>query len=226
MNENPQSTLLFFDINGTLIVRDDRTDIPYSNAINTLLQTTNAMEGVDTSARSDKDVFIEVLQRKNKAFSEELWKTFLTLYQKELEGFYNSDVWRANADAVPFIHALYQKGYVLALISGELAIGAEFKLKKIGVWDCFVTGGFGEDGLRRFDIADTALRKIKEVTQTNFVSMYVIGDTILDIQTARHLNAKSIAITTGSHSREKLLTEKPDYCIDSFCEIKDLFFSV
>ncbi len=223
MSSMIENTLLLFDINGTLITRDERTDIPYSNAMNTVLGTTNAMSGVDTSARSDKDVFIEVLQRHGKKFDDLLWDTFLTRYRTQLEHFYDTDVWRANADAVPFVRALHQKGYTLALISGELAIGAEFKLKKIGIWDCFIAGGFGEDGLRRFDIADTSLRKVKKASEKDFSSLYVLGDTILDIQTARHLNAKSIAITTGSHSREKLMAEKPDYCIDKFEEIHSLF---
>ena len=66
--------------------------------------------------------------------------------------------------------------------------------------------------------------KVKKLTNKSYDQLYVIGDTVLDIQTARHLGAKSIAIATGSHSREKLLTENPDYCIDRFNEVRHLFF--
>jgi len=217
------NTLIFFDINGTLITRDERTDIPYSNAVNELLGTTDAMADVDTSARSDKDVFMEVLERHSQSFTEKRWQVFLTLYREQLDLFASTDVWRENADAVPFVRALKEKIYRLALISGELAIGAEYKLKKIGIWDCFLTGGFGEDGLRRFAIADKAYEKVKEKVKTPFDAIYVIGDTVLDIHTARHLSATSIAITTGSHSREKLLGEKPDFCIDRFAELNEQF---
>jgi len=82
-------------------------------------------------------------------------------------------------------------------------------------------GGFGEDGLRRFEIADEALRKADKLCE--YDKLIVIGDTLLDIQTARHLNAEVISITTGSHSREKLQTLNPDYLIDKFDEIKDKF---
>ena len=217
------NALLFFDINGTLIERDARTDLPYSNALNRLLGTDNAMDGVDTSARSDKDVFMEVLQKKGISFDDDTWQKFLKLYGSELELFKNTDVWRANADSTDFVRALYDSGYTMALITGELSMGAECKLRKTGIWNCFLTGGYGEDGLKRFDIADRALTRVRALTSSSYDSLFVIGDTVLDVRTARHLGAKSIAITTGSHSREKLLAENPDYCIDRFRELAGLF---
>lgn len=216
-------SLIFFDINGTIIKRDERTDIPYQNAINLFLDIQNAMTGVDTSARSDKDVFIEVLDKFDQDFTEEKWISFLKLYEEQLEDFKTTDVWRENADALAFIEKLSKTDHKLSLISGELRIGAQYKLEKIGVWKYFPTGGFGEDGLRRFDIADIALIKAKELYGNTYDNIFVIGDTCLDIRTARHLGAKVISITTGSHSREKLMGESPDYIIDSFKEIENLF---
>lgn len=217
------ASLIFFDINGTIIKRDERTDIPYQNAIDTFLNTQNAMAGVDTSARSDKDVFMEVINKLGQSFTEEKWLKFLDLYEQELEGFKSTDVWRENADALSFIEKLSKTNHKLSLITGELSIGAQYKLEKIGVWKYFPTGGFGEDGLRRFDIADTALEKAKNLYGNTYDNIFVIGDTCLDIRTARHLGAKVISITTGSHSKEKLEGENPDYIIDFFKEIENLF---
>lgn len=215
--------LIFFDINGTLIKRDERTDIPYSNAVNALLGVSRAMEGVDTSARSDRDVLIEVLERHGQKYSPKKWDEFMELYAEELTVFAKTDVWRASADAVPFVRALRSRGWPMALITGELSLGARCKLEKIGLWNCFLTGGYGEDGLKRFDIADTALRRAREITGREFDTLYVIGDTVLDIETAAHLGAVSIAVTTGSHSRERLLASNPDHCVDRFSELENLF---
>jgi len=214
-------TLVFFDINGTIIKRDSRTDVPFSQAVDEFFNIENGMDGVDTTARSDKDVLMEVLENFNIPFSENLWKGFLGKYERKLEEFKKTDVWRENADAVKFIKKLHEKGYLLSLISGELSVGAKYKLEKIGVWKYFPTGGFGEDGLRRFDIADSALSKALEHYKENPEKIVVIGDTVLDIQTARHLGAKVISITTGSHSREKLEGESPDFIVDRFSELKD-----
>ena len=215
--------LIFFDINGTIIKRDDRTDLPFTFAINNLLGIKDAMVGVDTTARSDQDVFIEVLEKQGKVFSEVLWQKFLALYEVQLNEFYESDVWRENADACGFIKKLHDKGYYLSLITGELKIGAAFKLKKLGLWKYFKAGGFGEDGLKRFDIADAAKRKADLILPTDYQACYVIGDTVLDIQTARHLKAKVISIATGSHSMEQLKVHKPDFLIHKFSEIENLF---
>jgi phosphoglycolate phosphatase-like HAD superfamily hydrolase len=214
-----KNVAVFFDINGTIIKRDSRTDIPFAEAVDEFLNIEDGMEGVDTSARSDKDVFMEVLENNKKEFSEELWNDFLKVYESKLEKFKDTDVWRLNEDADEYIKKLYYEGYTLCLISGELSIGAKYKLEKLGLWKYFITGGFGEDGLKRFEIADSALKKAKEERNTEFAEMYVIGDTVLDIKTARHLGAKVISITTGSHSREKLEKENPDWIIDKFSDI-------
>ncbi len=210
-----------FDINGTLIKRDSRTDLPFEHAVNQLLNITNALEGVNTSARSDKDVLMEILQKHGFEFSESLWQEFLVLYRKQLEAFKDTDVWRENSTAVSFVKSLQEKGYPMVLITGELSIGAEYKLSKLGIWNCFATGGYGEDGLKRFDIAETALRKAKEHYGTDFEDITIIGDTILDIKTARHLGAKVISITTGSNTRDELAEHEPDMIIDGFEEVGD-----
>jgi len=213
--------LIFFDINGTIVKRDSRTDLPYYKAIDILLQTENAMDGVNNSARSDKDVFIEVLGKYNQEFSEDKWTSFLKLYEEQLKKFKTTDVWRENVDAVSFIEKLSRTEHKIALITGELSIGAQYKLEKLGVWKYFETGGFGEDGLRRFDIASSSLEKAKELFGSDFDEIIVIGDTILDIKTARHIGAKIISITTGSNTREELEEENPDHIIDNFKEIED-----
>lgn len=217
------TALIFFDINGTVIKRDSRTDIPYGKAIDIYLGLENGMDGVNTSARSDKDVFMEVLEKTDKAFSDDLWKGFMAEYTKQLELFKTTDVWRENADACSFIEKLSKTDHKLSMITGELKIGAEYKLEKIGVWQYFPTGGFGEDGLRRFDIADTAFEKAKALYGDTHDEIFIIGDTLLDIKTARHLGAKVISITTGSNSREELAELNPDYIIDRFEEIEELF---
>lgn len=216
-------SLIFFDINGTIIKRDSRTDLPYEYAVNKLINSDNSMKGINTSARSDKDVFYEVLSNFNIEFSENLWDQFLILYKEQLEIFTDSDVWRENADAIQFIKKLSKTSHLLSMITGELSIGAKYKLKKLGIWKYFNTGGFGEDGLKRFDIADSAYEKAVKLYGNSFDNIYVIGDTLLDIKTAKHLNAKIISIATGSNTWNELKKLSPDYLINEFKEIEYLF---
>lgn len=214
-----KNTLIFFDVNGTIIKRDARTDIPFADAIDIFFDISGGMNGVYTSARSDKDVFLEICTKNNLEFSNNMFEKFLIVYEKQLKRNFTTDVWRENSTAVSYIKYLFEKGYILSLITGELEIGARYKLEKLGVWKYFDTGGFGEDGLKRFDIADTAFRKVHKKYDRNFSKIYVIGDTILDIKTARHLNAKIISISTGSNTKAELKAENPDFLIDSFDEL-------
>lgn len=217
------ATLIFFDINGTLIKRDSRTDLPYTYALNELLSIENSMDGINTSARSDKDVFMEALEKQGLAFSEKLWKDFLGLYQKQLALFKVSDVWRENVDAIAFVDKISQLYPHLSLITGELSMGAEYKLEKLGIWRHFPTGGFGEDDLTRFGIADRALEKAIAHYGQTFDQLVIIGDTLLDIKTARHLGAKVVSITTGSNTREELAELEPDMIIDRFEDLGEDF---
>ena len=214
--------LIFFDINGTLIKRDNRTDLPYEKAVNKCLNINNGLSGVNTSARSDKDVFMEVLSNNNMVFTDELWVKFLKIYETYLEEYKKTDVWRANVDAVDFVRFLYKKKYPLFLITGELSVGAKYKLEKIGIWKYFISGGFGEDGLERFQIADTALKKAGKI-YPDYEESIIIGDTILDIKTARHINSEVISITTGSNTKEELEVHNPDHIVGNFSEIKHIF---
>lgn len=208
--------IVFFDINGTLIERDSRTDLPFMDAIDDTLGIKDALVGVNTAARSDQDVFMEVLNRYNVAFTDALWAKLLENYVIRLEAYKDSDIWRENVDAISCVHFLHDKNIPLALITGELSLGAQYKLEKLGIWQYFATGGFGEDGLHRFDIAKAALKKANVFFGKAFDEVYVVGDTLLDIDTARHIGAKIISIDTGANTRDELASKNPDYIISRY----------
>ncbi len=208
--------LVLFDINGTLITRDSRTDIPYANALDEVLAVTGAMTGVNTAARSDQDVFLEVLERLGRTFSRELWIDFMTVYEKHLDRHRESDIWRSNLDSADYVRYLAGKNIPLALVSGELRIGARYKLEKIGLWRYFPVGGFGEDGLVRRAIAEKALAKAQDHFKEVFQDIWVVGDTVLDIETARHLGGRVISLAGGADSRSALEAAGPDFLVDRF----------
>jgi len=217
------SKLIFFDINGTIIERDSRTDLPYFDAANELLYVDNAMKNINNAARSDMDVFREILLNHNIEYNEALWNEFLTIYEKKLEEYSKTDIWRPNKNIISFLKKLEKTDHKLALITGELKIGSKYKLEKIGVWKYFETGGFGEDNISRYGIAEAALKKATSIYGNDFDEIYVIGDTILDITTARHINAKIISITTGANTKKELEKYNPDLIINNFNKIKRLF---
>jgi len=211
--------IIFFDINGTIIKRDARTDIPFELSIDEFLDRKGGMAGIDTSARSDMDVFGEVLRKFNMGFSELQWQHFLGIYKNYLVKYEETNIWQPNVDIKVFLKKLKARGCKLGLISGEVKIGAEFKLKKIGLWEYFICGGFGEDGLKRVDIAKAALARAEKMFDKKNDRVIIIGDTIKDINTARALNAEIVSIATGSDSYDELAKHQPDSLVRRFDEI-------
>ncbi len=134
IGRNRLKALIFFDINGTIIMRDRRTDLPYYQAIDKCLGLTDGMAGVDNSARSDQDVFREVLRNHQIAYSDALWQNFLTVFSDCLKSFQTSDIWRQNVDVVPFIKKLANSKHHLALISGELHCRSGTKKSHRPLW--------------------------------------------------------------------------------------------
>jgi phosphoglycolate phosphatase len=57
-------------------------------------------------------------------------------------------------------------------------------------------------------------RVIKELGDQN-AEVYLVGDAVSDIYAAREAGVKSIAVTWGHQSREKLVTARPDFLVDS-----------
>lgn len=57
-------------------------------------------------------------------------------------------------------------------------------------------------------------RIVKELGGLNS-EVFLVGDAVSDIYAAREVKAKSIAVSWGHQSREKLMTAKPDFLVDS-----------
>jgi phosphoglycolate phosphatase len=54
-------------------------------------------------------------------------------------------------------------------------------------------------------------------------SLYYIGDTTVDVESARHAGAKTVAVSWGLNTREALEKVKPDYLLDHPRQLLDIF---
>lgn len=218
-----KDTLILFDVNGTIIEKDKETDIAYVIAVKKLFNNEKAFDGVDNTARSDLDVFHEITENLGVPYSDDLWAKFNKIYVEELKKIESKPIWRENRNVKRFIADLVEKEYPITLITGELEIGAEYKLTKVGVWDYFKTGGFGEDARTRFETAEVAVKRAEEQYGVKFERMVLIGDTILDVETADHVGAEIISVKSESIDPEKLKEAGSKLIIDDFNELRGRF---
>jgi phosphoglycolate phosphatase-like HAD superfamily hydrolase len=54
------------------------------------------------------------------------------------------------------------------------------------------------------------LRKISDMLNVNAEDMIIVGDTINEIVAGKEVGAKTAAVYSGYHTKERLMGEKPD----------------
>jgi phosphoglycolate phosphatase len=109
---------------------------------------------------------------------------------------------------------------VLALLTGNLARGAELKLSHYGVWDYFEFGAFADDHADRNRLGPVAHARAAEKHGIWFDGreVYVIGDTPRDIDCARAAGFVAVAIATGSYTKEELAGHRPDFLFEDLSD--------
>jgi phosphoglycolate phosphatase len=102
--------------------------------------------------------------------------------------------------------------FTVGLLTGNVRAGARAKLGHYGIDHHFAFGGFGDDHLDRNDVAREAMQAICAHCPNAVPAerIWVIGDTPLDVECARSIGARAVAVGTGWTSMEDLARAKPD----------------
>ena len=104
---------------------------------------------------------------------------------------------------------------VLGLLTGNIRLGAEIKLRHANLWDVFATGAFADDHEDRDQIAAIARRRGSRMLGKELAGgeVLVIGDTPLDVRCARAIGARCLAVATGGHPLAELELHQPDWAV-------------
>jgi len=95
------------------------------------------------------------------------------------------------------------------LLTGNTRRGARAKLTYYDLMHFFADGAFAEDTGERSSIASRALELARKAGPVGEETIYVIGDTPHDIECAKAIGAKTIAVATGGYSVEELAPLEP-----------------
>lgn len=110
---------------------------------------------------------------------------------------------------------------MLGLLTGNIRLGAEIKLRHFDLWKEFVTGGFADDHEDRDQIAHTAHKRGSRVLgkKLNGHEIVVIGDTPLDIRCGRAIGAHVLAVATGGSTLDELRRHSPDWAVKNLRDL-------
>jgi len=106
---------------------------------------------------------------------------------------------------------------LIGLLTGNIRLGAEIKLRHYGLWNSFRMGAFGDDHEDRNELARIAQHRAGRLLRRRIAGdeILVVGDTPRDIACARSINARVLAVATGGFTTAQLRPHKPDWLVEN-----------
>lgn len=215
--------LFLFDIDGTLITSGGAGESALIEAMAARFGVQEDLKGITLPGATDARIAVALLSKHGLEASAENTAALLDSYLYFLRLSVSKFPGRVLPGIVPLLDALKQcPEAVVALLTGNLAKGAEIKLRHYGVWDYFEFGAFADDHHDRNELGRFAQARATEKHGIDFEpgQIFVIGDTPRDIECGRAIEAKTVAIATGNHGRAALSEHSPDFLFDDFCDTK------
>ena len=216
--------LVLFDIDGTLIRTGGAGVNAFGRAFETEFQIANGAAQIKFSGRTDTGIAREMfLQHGVEPSPANLGRFFdsyvfwLDYLLTQTNGAVISGVWE-------FIHQLHELPArpAMGLLTGNIRLGAEIKLRHYELWELFRTGAFADDHEDRNQIAAIAKQRGSRLLNEDLRGdqILVVGDTQRDIQCARAIGAKVLAVATGGEKLDELKAHNPDWLVEDLTKVE------
>ncbi len=209
--------LVLFDIDGTLIRTGGAGVRAFERAAATQFNRPNGTSHLKFSGRTDLSLVREFFAVHQIDPSPENFQRFFDHYVFMLEHHLQSSRCVLCEGVMEFLDELSQlpDRPSLGLLTGNIRLGAEIKLRHFELWDEFETGAFGDDHEDRNQLAAIALQRGVQLRKEPLCGdeVLVIGDTPLDIACGRAIGAKVLAVATGGATLDVLRSHQPDWAV-------------
>lgn len=206
--------VILFDIDGTLVRTGGAGKAAMEEALRSVFGLPKVKDGIPYAGRTDRAIARDLLVLHGIGPQEENINRLQEAYLH-----YLPEMLRQRGGTIcPGVPEVLERlsaapGVLLGLLTGNIRQGAQRKLQHFGLWDYFAGGGFGDDYVDRDDVARSALQNlgVAEASRSFARNIWVVGDTPLDIRSARAIGAQAVAVATGWHSLEVLADHRPDW---------------
>ena len=217
--------LLLFDIDGTLVNTGGAGVESLKMTVRNRFRTEDDLRDIEIAGKTDRAIIRDILCKYQVDPTEENITSFAREYIDGLPLCLS----RTRGRVLPGIQQVLkrlkpQPHIVLALLTGNLQEGARLKLQHYGLWDFFEFGAFADDHYDRNQLGAFARKRaqLKHGHDFDAADIDVIGDTNHDIACGKAFGARTIAVATGSWSRERLQGCAPDFWFDDFSDADDV----
>ena len=215
--------LLLFDIDGTLIHSGGAGLHALRSAFKERFGIDDDLRDIEIAGMTDSGIVVSILNKHKIPPTNENVSAFLDSYVH----FLSLELPRRKGNLLPGVLELLERlksrqHLVLALLTGNVSRGAQLKLEHYGVWHFFEFGAFADDHQDRNRLGPFARARANEKHGREFSAseIDVIGDTPRDIACGKALGARTVAVATGTWSRDRLSEYHPDFLIDDLSDVE------
>ena len=215
--------LVLFDIDGTLVHTGGAGIKAFAKTFATKFDLHSGTERMNFGGRTDVILVREFFKIHGIAESPAHFRRFFEDYCFWLEYFVMQNPESECPGVRQFTASLLAlpQPPMLGLLTGNIRLGAEIKLRQFGLWDFFVMGAFADDHEDRNQIAVAALQRASRVLDDNLQpqEVVVIGDTPSDVRCGKFIGAKTLAVATGESRLEELKMHGADWTVADLTQI-------
>jgi phosphoglycolate phosphatase len=213
--------LYLFDIDGTLIASGGAGGKGMSAAFQAVWGLADGFAGVEFSGRTDRAILRDALRLTKTGgdvFGFDLAR-FKRAYYRRLP----DSLVATNGRVLPGVAGLLERladdpDASLGLATGNFRHSARMKLGHYGLDAFFSAGGFGDRSEDRAEMVAAAVGAFRAHGRHN--TIFVIGDTVHDIRSAKANGVVAVGVTTGTYSAEALSEAGADIVLVSLDEAK------
>jgi len=212
----PKTSLVLFDIDGTLLHSGGCGRAATRLAIQDVFGTTGNLDEVSFAGKTDWQILLEALTPAG-ITAEEIearLAEYNRVVARQLAAIISGCPVRPCAGAPALVAALRaDPAVLLGLVTGNMAGLVPIKLRAAGFDPAdFPIGAFGSEGWNRAMLPPLALARANAFNGADFAPDHVviIGDTPGDIACAHSIGARTIAVATGPFSAGELAACQPD----------------
>jgi phosphoglycolate phosphatase-like HAD superfamily hydrolase len=215
--------LVLFDIDGTLVHTGHAGTQAFAKTFATEFSLHHGAEKMKFAGRTDVSLVREFFKIHALPETPEHFAQFFGRYVFWLDHILARSQTQICPGVWELIHALraLPQPPVLGLLTGNIQLGAEIKLRHFNLWNQFEFGGFADDHEERDHIAAAAFARGRRVLGKHLQpqEVVVIGDTPFDVRCGKFIGAKTLAVATGGAKLEELTALKPDWAVADLTHI-------
>lgn len=212
--------LLLWDIDGTIISSGGCGEASLRLAVRDFFGCDDDLKDIEIAGRTDTRIARQLLRKYGRKETVEAIDALLGRYLHHLPQLLPQRKGVLLPGVADVLDVLARRDdVVLALLTGNLAAGAEHKLSHYGVWQYFRFGAYADDHFDRNELGPVAMKRARELGyEFSAHDVWVLGDTPHDIACARAFGAKALAVATGAFPSAQLAQHKPDALFENMVD--------